>query len=551
MASTTRPSPAHCPAESQCLTALPEELLAAVVRLIPRPRDLASVSLVNRQFHRLGMATLYSSIEIDLTNPSMHHKVTAMLSPENPGLQHVEALKLSFDSDQMAAQPEALNVAEILITILPRNQRKSFSCSPTFLIRIPLLYILHMRQQKLEYVELPPTTGDGERSWMERLARSPLLMEGFKNVESINIFPHQKCDLKAAHAIIKAGRPLRSLKLSLANISNMPPEPVLAEDGTVSDYIFWNLFNHIRPFGDSCPMVLNSLTLVEVNLKYASKTYIKVLGFENLAVLEVRNCERADLFLTGLSHPSVGTPPKVRSFTISHKEAEGQTAIVAAVEDYLSSFKGLHCLKIHLKDVETLPAATQIIRHSDTLDTLYVEALADRGGYSNDRPHRYSLSDFQMLCEAVTNVVQLGIAFPFTNVAERFTLQFKDHLSAVTELPKLVTLIVTTWPEPSHHHSIALYTYNTLCQERATRAFDMFRDGQDEACGTDSLKVLAFGVKGNDHTLSGVLETLKRNVYYRGTLSDPFGVSVDHAVVCDESTLQYAVAEIDILQFQP
>ncbi len=333
-------------------------------------------------------------------------------------------------------------------------------------------------------------------------------MESFKNVENINIFPNDSEDLLAAQTVIKAGPPLRGLRLSLANIHDKPPAPILEEDGSVTDPTFTSLFNHVRPFGDSRPMVLTSLILEEVNLKYAAKTYVRVIGFEKLAILEVRDCERADLFFTALSHPSVGIPPKVRSLTVSHREPEGQNGILAAVEDYLSSFKGLHDLKIHLENVKNLPAVAQIIRHSDTLNVLYVEAMAGRGGYVNDDSFRYSYDDFHMLCRAVSSVVQLGIAFPDTDIADRYTQGFKDRLvsnfavsktdrgnkvngiqSAAAELPKLATLIITTWP--NHHGSISIYTYNILCQERATGAFEVFREYQEASCGNDSLRVIA------------------------------------------------------------
>jgi len=130
---------------------------------------------------------------------------------------------------------------------------------------------------------------------------------------------------------------------------------------------------------------------------------------DNLKILRIYQCTRPDLFLDAITHPVVGRPVKVKTFTIAHKEAEGTNLISQGLDRFLASFVGLKQLGLRIVSQHDQPSISLItMHHGITLKRLYVSYRN-----SSQHPKTYQLwttEDIRRLSEHCHRLQQLGIA---------------------------------------------------------------------------------------------------------------------------------------------
>jgi hypothetical protein len=224
-------------------------------------------------------------------------------------------------------------------------------------------------------------------------------------MDTRGLFPTNEEELEICHLMVKHAAPqLKELMLCPA-FHRQEREALGLNDGaTEPGLLTRTVFNHMLPFKTCTALRLKTLWLENVNLRYAVKTYMKVIDFPSLEFLDIRSCVGADGLLQGMTKAVAGRGSKLTELRLNHHEDDEQDAIVA-LEGFLNSFDGLETLFVVLYGASELPKVDCITRHKKTLSELLVEA---RG----NEVHEYSYSDVKKIITDCTRLQQLAIAFP-------------------------------------------------------------------------------------------------------------------------------------------
>lgn len=94
---------------------------------VPRPTDLKSLCLVNRQCHELAVKPLYRNISLDLGS-STDTRLSAFLSARNIGLRHIRQIRLYLANvrDRCNQKQQADLAARMLLEFLPEDVLEEF-----------------------------------------------------------------------------------------------------------------------------------------------------------------------------------------------------------------------------------------------------------------------------------------------------------------------------------------------------------------------------------------------------------------------------------------
>jgi len=181
-----------------------------------------------------------------------------------------------------------------------------------------------------------------------------------------------------------------------------------AEDG----FLFQTLFKHMKAEKAYVPMLLKHLTLSEIRLDHAKRTYCKAIDFYSLETLTLKNCSGcwAIIRLMAKNAQQNGLNLKKLSYA-----AEEDTH-AKALEDLLQSFSGLRQLLIVNRGSRALPATASIVHHGGTLNALLIDCYRFDGSppFSSKCgvPLCYTADDIKRICGSCPLIRQLGLTFP-------------------------------------------------------------------------------------------------------------------------------------------
>lgn len=163
--------------------------------------------------------------------------------------------------------------------------------------------------------------------------------------------------------------------------------------------------------------------------KYCADTWIKIIKFDTLEKLEVRNCAGADALFAQLSKPHL-RPSRLRSLRWMDDDKSEPHAL-EAFEGLLESMSGLETLHMYVSRMRALPKISSILCHKKTLTSLSIYSQ-----YSKSDIFAYSEDDYRRLCTEATEIKQLSLMFPKTNAENALPApEFENFLVSALERP--------------------------------------------------------------------------------------------------------------------
>lgn len=273
---------------------------------------------------------------------------------------------------------------------------------------------------------------------------------------SLGLFPTNREELEICQMMVKNAAPkLKELMVCPAFSHSNPRYHELNDGALEPGLITKTIFSHLLPFKTCTAMRLKTLWLENINLRYAIKTYMKVIDFPSLEFLDIRSCIGADGLLQGMTKAVSVRGSKLTEFRINHRDDEDAEAVVA-LEGFLNAFSGLEALLVVLPGgsgvTAYLPKVDCIVRHKRTLNALLVVIR-------NEHNFIYALPDFTKITTECKELQQLAIALPLVNcIEERNLMEAPPAYDAY-----IVCFKVTSFPQSQRLHKYSLLCFTICC----------------------------------------------------------------------------------------
>ncbi|KAI9888629.1 MAG: hypothetical protein M1814_006569 [Vezdaea aestivalis] len=548
---------------------LPYDLKSLILSYITRPTDMKSLCLVSREIHDIIIRQLYRRIDLDIGGAT-DSRLSAFLRGDNPGLKHIREVNLWLYEDEEGATLQQANYTmRLLIDLLPANTLEAFNWHEYGKFSSENFILLCKRQKRLKYIQANPM----DKPIIHQLQRSPTILSNLKEADDLGLFPTNAEELDICQMMVEnAASRLRELMIcpTLSDQTNL--NDGASEPGLITKKIF----RHMLPFKNCTALRLKTLWLENVNLRYSTKSYMKVIEFPVLEFLDVRSCRGAEGLLQGMTRAVAGYGSKLVEFRLNHKVDTEQDA-VSALEGFLDSFQGLETLLVVLDNTRHLPKASSITRHKKTLLTLLTVARNEGA--------KFSWSDFRDITSACSRLQQLAIAFPEVDLLHGDPSdEFNDWVGQIHRMPQLTTLNITTWPLVQNivASSLPFDTYEHITQRLAQL---ILAPSQPLSAPTSplfppspgddliqvppmpppsfpntppnprtKLSVVAFGTseKGNRVSVPQVSDDLRQMIFWRGSMHGAFGPGdqAPLAIPMKWRPLKYAEPYTDVLEYR-
>lgn len=331
-----------------------------------------------------------------------------------------------------------------------------------------------------------------DRPVIEELEKLPNLSTIFQNVRKMGLYPDSREVLDFCHFLLKntADKKLEKLTIhaSFDDIDPPVPEQELHDSATELGLITRTMFSHMQPLAQCTPIALKEITLQKLRLRYAANTYCKIVDFRSIKSIRVFSCPGADALFAELSK-STKLPDRLETLEVKHQDNEENDGL-GAVDGFLCLVSGIKMLTLDFTQSQALPATTGIIRHGKTLQQLSVHACADLC----DDEYVYDYASFSQLCKGCPELEQISVAFPQGSVIRTKNETFVNFGECLENVPKLVTLNITTWPNNSPSSTkLPRKIYEHLLANLAQQGFERSSSQDKENGRSSKLAIIAFG----------------------------------------------------------
>jgi hypothetical protein len=520
---------------------------------------MRNLCLTCKQFHEITVRYLYNEVTLDLGSP-LDNRLGSMLNPRNIGLPYIRKLDLYLASvlDACNQVQQAMFACRILLELLPENILEKFSWHPWATFSMDNLQLLYRKQKRLQ--------------WLEGIAldRDPMPeLEKMQNVESIfsetrrlGLYPDNREVLNFCGWLLKNSPKVEKITLH-TNFDDELGEPTipyreLNDTAAGPGLVTRTIFGHMAPFTNCKPMALKDLCLQKVNLRYAADTYCRVIDFTTIKSLKIFLCSGADTLFAEMSKSSK-LPEKLEILEFKHDDnAEGDA--MTALDAFLPLVTGIKELTLDIWKSKVLPSPSGITRHGKTLLALNVHG----GGEScEDDELVYDLEHFQQICKGCPNLEQLSAAFPTTSLIrsssedfdafqvgefdQRHPTQSKHVQAALGDLPNLVTLNITTWPNNSPSSSrLPRKVYDHLLQGMAQQGFERSISHAKSNDRSSKLNIIAFGASDK---VCDREDSSKIVIFVKGKRVDPLGQEGVVAIQMSWVLRRYVEPRSSVLDF--
>ena len=310
------------------------------------------------------------------------------------------------------SQQQAHFPIRMMLELLPENMLERFAWypwTPFSADNLLLLYRKQKRMQKIEGISM-------DRDVVAELQELPDFEKLFEETHSLNLFPDSRNALDYCHLLVKSARKVKHITLEAnfdADATDAIPRRELDDSSTRPGLITSTIFSHLQPFSKCvAPLVLRTLSLHKISLRYAAETYCKFIDLRSIKTLVLANCAGVDALLAELCKETK-LPDKLETLEVQHNDNAEQDGL-HALDGFLSLVTGIQELTIDFAHVQTLPAAAGIIRQGKTLRLLSVHArrvLADRSFQLY-----YDSGVIYEICGACPDLEQLSLAFEALSV---------------------------------------------------------------------------------------------------------------------------------------
>lgn len=245
---------------------------------------------------------------------------------------------------------------------------------------------------------------------MPILEKDSSLIKDFKEVPVLSLYPAELDGLRVCQKILQANPGVKKLTLSAGAFeeSNTRAPEDLQDSSTRAGLFSRTAFSHLQPFDACSPLMLTSLHLEHLSLRYAADTYLRVIKFSCLKTLEVFHCVGAENIFSQLSKPHI-RPGQLKHLYWTQRRVR-ESHILEAFEGLLETLLGLETLHVGIDYVDNLPKVKAITHHGKTLKYLSMNSRAV------DSSLNYDPADFTDICTSCPELEQLSVALPATPV---------------------------------------------------------------------------------------------------------------------------------------
>jgi hypothetical protein len=378
----------------------------------------------------------------------------------------------------------------MILELLPENTLEKFSWHPWSPFSGDNLLLLYRKQKRMKWMESIAL----DREVGDELEKLPDLDKVFQNVRKIGLYPDSREVLDFCHFLLKhtANRTLEKMTLhaSFDEIDSPVPERELHDSSTAPGLITSTMFAHMQPFAKCTPIALREITLQKLKLRYAADTYCKLIDFRSVKSIRVFGCSGADALFAELSK-STKLPDKLETLEFKHEDNNENDGL-GALDGFLCLVSGIKVLTLDLTYSKSLPASAGIVRHGKTLKQLNVHASISPE--SCDDELIYDYASFSQICKDCSLLEQISVAFPPVSVIRSKSESFLNFENCLGDLPKLVTLHITTWPTNSPSSAkLPRKIYDHLLANIAQQEFERSSSHAQEQGRSSKLAIVAFG----------------------------------------------------------
>lgn len=351
--------------------------------------------------------------------------------------------------------------------------------------------MLITQQRRMKRIDLGPMTFD-PTPWLNHIFKEWLI-----SVENLDVPVKLGSikDLLFYQHIIQRSQKLNSLSIRTDSSLDNPPEE-LKDSQTTVGLLSRMLFSHCD--GDGVQKVaLKHLTLEDVTLTWAEKSFIKYIDFSLLRTLQLFRCSGVHKLLALLTAKSRVKPLQLAEFRAVIDDINPKT-----LEDFIGSFKGLTSLCI--RTARSLPSFDYrcLSDHSSTLQILFMSFgdVVGRGLTGALVSNEYG-SFISRNCNAIE---QVGIALPLITFSQANEGNWSDYGKTITCLlsKQILVLRIFTLPEVPQNFFLTndedslqrknLDSYLNLLDQFAT---DLFRFAE-RTMVCKKLPIIYFGCEG-------------------------------------------------------
>lgn len=421
----------------------------------------------------------------------------------------------------------------------------------------------------------------------EALEKHPELIKNLEELHSLDLYPDNLDCLEACHKIIQNTAKLDQLWIESPNeprptTTNTNNDQQWDDESNKPGLLTSTLFKDKIPFQTCTPLNLRLLSLHKINLRWAAQTYMRVINFPNLEELEIRYCPGSDALFAEMSKPAKRPTQLEQLSFVQASDGRNHQYIQSALETFLLSISKLKRLYINFVDGSNLPKIEAICNHAATLKSLILESI--RLGLLPFMSYgTYAGESFAEICKQCTNLEQLAVSCPSTNLFEdQFSDKFTQYIvslsfppfpptptihslihdsipqNSILTLPNLITFNCTSWPEislyPNHAHphpsssnKIPVKIYEHQIQRLAEEIFERKIRYAKTHSQPNNLRVVAIGNNAKVNRLDVVSGKLEPLVYLQGTLNDPFGETSVVAVEVRSAMVRFVEPVSDVL----
>lgn len=375
-----------------------------------RPSDMKALCLTCKDLRQFATPVLYRKVEVDIM-PDTSQWLAAFVDPANQGRQYIRGLRISHGwSKDEAGEKKVQHIIRTLLSSLITNTLETFWWVLNLLSRPPLIlnsalslreldfastWLLLQTQRNLQSLGLPEAIPSGPEKILDDF---PWVITDLKRLHTIEFDPHPRDEERNKLA--------QTLLMRLPNVNRVRIVGYLSNEARrIADNIL----------GPASPttLQLSSLKLYGVDLTFGGQPQSVATKLLTLHTLHLDICPKADALLNSLvtelrrdCHRSFALKD-FKYVQYFHTEAHSKEVL----SQFLESFSGLRHLCIDTRETVPLPAIDSVIKHSQSLRSLFIRRLY----VLEDERHVkkcYSLEDLRELCTACTSLEQIAVALP-------------------------------------------------------------------------------------------------------------------------------------------
>ncbi|KAF2402430.1 hypothetical protein EJ06DRAFT_473503 [Trichodelitschia bisporula] len=519
------------------------DIKTLIVAHVIRPTDMKNLCLTCKQMHAITARQLYHEVTLEVGSPT-DTKLTAFINPRNIGLQYIRKMDLYLADvpDKCNQLQQAHFAIRMILEFLPEDILEKFSWHPWNHFSADNLLLLYRKQRRMKWLEAIALDKDVLPD-LEKLSTFDAM---FEHTRKLGLYPDSRDVLNYCAALVKRTPKVEKITLH-ASFDEDPdrqtiPSRELNDSSTGPGLITSTIFGHMLPFEKCTPLALRDLTLQKIHLRYAAETYCRFINFRNIKALRVFGCSGADSLFAELSK-SQKLPERLESLEFKHDDNPDSEAL-NALDGFLCLVSGLKVLTLDICYAKTLPSSAGITRHAKTLRELNIHGSRGDG---EEEELVYDFDDFEKICKSCTLLEQLSCAFPPTSLIRSNSDAFDQFERALGDLPNLITLNITTWPNNTPSSSrLPRKIYEHLLQGMAQAGFE--RSVQHAATNNrpSRLAVIAFGSSDKVYDRE---DSKNQIIFVKGKQFDPFGVEAPLAVQIGWCLRKFVEPRSDVLDF--